>query len=84
MRQPKQHPAYKALCAISKQTGYPTRFETDLHTHDKASIERNPEKPFAWVLGDRGAQGYWYANERELHAAYLSIAKHLEKSTLAQ
>lgn len=42
--------AYNALLLASESLELPKRFRTDLTTHDKALIERNPGESFFWAV----------------------------------
>lgn len=67
MSKRKEHPAYVAMLAESKRLGMPVRFTTDLTTHDRAAIERQPAEPFVWCLYQQGT--HMMHPQRE-HPAY--------------
>lgn len=46
--------ALLAMLAVSKSTGMPSRFATDLTTHDAQWLARRGEAPFAWALYPHG------------------------------
>jgi hypothetical protein len=46
--------AHAALVKAAAELGLPTRFASDLHTHDAAILARRPNEAFAWVVGNYG------------------------------
>lgn len=52
------NPIYQAMLAESQRRGAPAAHETDLTVHDRAWLEANPGRPFAWALCDRSTHLY--------------------------
>lgn len=85
MSKRKEHPAYLAMLAESKRLGMPARFMSDLTTHDRAAIERQPDEPFVWCVFSAGTVIMYARREHPAFGTHrgLEYARELMSSCLA-